>query len=527
MPIAGAFVHAPAMRHLAACARELAATEHARIADLAAAVRRSAAGAAEGWIAASRAAKGWTGLPASLGEEWATGPLPVARFLHLVERLHRDLHRSRAPAPQRLPQPAADGSARWSVPAAPGLADPLLLRGIHAELHTAPDAAPSAPARTGGLALVLGAGNVTATPVLDVLHQVFLLGRAAVLKLSPLHRTLHPHLSAALQPLIDAGLALVLQGDGALGAALSHVEEFDAVHLTGSATTWQRLREDPALAKKQLTAEVGCTTPVLVVPGPWRAGELQHAARELAGFCASNGGALCLAPRVLLTARDWPQRSEFLQALLEQLAALPARAPFHPSAREHFERAAGSPAPERLPPTLRSGLELPRDAALLRSEHFAPVLLELPLPGADPAAWLDGATGTARDELFGSLSAYVVAPPAVRTATHEALDRALVRLPHGTIAINTWTGLGYGLGSVPWGAPATAPVEHGRGTVHGTLGLPARRTVLEAPFRPHPLPPWSPAHRAGAATVRAAARFTFAPSPLRLLAVAANALRSP
>lgn len=517
--------HALDLAPLAEAAQNLRRRNHAHLAGLLAACRRSVDAAAPAWVEASTRAKGWSGIDAATAEEWTSGPLPVARFLHLLQDLHEGLAAGRLPRARPHPQhPHA-----WAALPARGLADPLLLAGYRATLYGEPGTTQHEPPRHGGIALVLGAGNVTATPVLDVLHQVFLQGRAVLLKPSPLHRALAPHFQAALAPLVEAGLLALRDGDAAAGQRFARAPAVDAIHLTGSQGTWAQLCSDPALAGKHLSAEVGCCTPVLVVPGPWRAGELRHVARQLAACCAMNGGATCLAPRVLVTARQWPQRQAFLQCVREALAALPAREPFHPTVRDHFVRATGLTATAAaVPPTLRADLELPRDAALLRSEPFAPVLLELPLAGDDAATFLDLAANTVRDVCYGALAAYVWAPPRLRTQHRAAIDAAIARLPHGTVAINTWAGLGFGLGTTPWGVPPDAAREHGSGWTRGTLCLaPIRRSVVEAPFRPHPQPPWWPGHRAGTATLRALTRYYLAPSLRRLLPTVAFGLRSP
>jgi aldehyde dehydrogenase (NAD(P)+) len=228
---------------------------------------------------------------------------------------------------------------------------------------------------------------------------------------------------------------------------------------------------------------------------------------------------------VLLTASDWPQRPEFLRRLDAALAALPARPPFHPSARAHWQVAAGEPAPAAALPPVRRALGPGRDPSLLAREHFAPVLLDWSLAGGSVEAFLDRASGGVRDHVFGALSCYLFAPPRLRAEHGQAIDVALARLPHGTVAINTWTGLGYGLGSTPWGAPPPAPDAAGRGQVHNAVGLTGvRQVVIEAPFRQLPTPPWLAPDRRAAATLRALAQFYLAPSPLRLLRTALAAV---
>lgn len=474
-------------------------------AALAKACRRSLFAVADELVAASVAAKGWTTIAASEAEEWISGPLPVARFLACVQRMHE------AFANGRLPSLAfAAGS---------------LLAGCRVRVDGA-NSAPLAqhePARHGDVALVLGAGNVTATPLLDVLHQVFLEGRAVVLKPSPLHDPLAAHFLRALAPLVAADLLEVQCGDADAARAMVVDPTFAAIHLTGSAATWAMLHDDPQLAGRTLGAEVGCCTPVLVLPDAWRDAELRRVAAAIAMHVACNGGATCLAPRLVLTARGWPRRAEFLTMLRERLAALPARRPFHLSARADWIAASGrEPTNDTLPAVLRSDLDGTHDAALWSREHFAPVLLELPIDAGTPRDFVDRAAAFVREQVFGSLAAYVFAPRSVDRATLDAATRAL---PHGTIAVNGWAGIGYGLATTPWGVPPDRPWRHGKGFTRGTACVAnVQRVVVETPLAPLPRPPWLATN--GHDLARSLTRHWLCPSIGRLAKTAFHALRS-
>ncbi len=494
---------------------------HADLADLAGACRRSLATELGAFVDASVAAKGAHTVPGATMEELASGPLPIARFLALVEGLHRGLQRGELPALRRLPRTADDVQAFSAMPA-PGLGDRLLLSGCRASIETDEAASPAPPPRRGGVALVLGAGNVTATPLLDVLHQVFLEGRAAVLKASPLHERLVPCFERALAPLVAGDLFAVVPGDADTGRRLVSAPGFTAVHLTGSTATWAAVRASSP-PDRAVSAEVGCCTPALVLPVEWRPADLHRVARQLAVFVACNGGATCLAPRVVVTASGWRQRESFVAALRRELALLPARDPFHPGARAAYAAASGAEAANGpLPPTLRDGVDADRDASLFAEERFAPVLLETAIGAADPDAWARSAGAFVRERMFGSLAAYVFAPRGERRHTTNA-TRAL---PHGTIAVNCWAGLGYGLGVVPWGVPSGRPWQHGAGWSRGTACVPdPRRVVVEAPLRPVPTPPWLRPGARGAPILRSLTHHYLQPAPHRLVATVLHALR--
>jgi aldehyde dehydrogenase (NAD(P)+) len=91
--------------------------------------------------------------------------------------------------------------------------------------------------------------------------------------------------------------------------------------------------------------------------------------------------------------------------------------------------------------------------------------------------------------------------------------------------VNTWTGLGYGLGTTPWGVPPGAPRDHGSGFAHQLAPQPIRRVVVASPLRPWPTPPWLPHARHGAATLRALTLHTLRPSLATLARTVLHAVR--
>ena len=85
------------------------------------------------------------------------------------------------------------------------------------------------------------------------------------------------------------------------------------------------------------TAELGCVTPVLVVPGSWSAADMRFQARQVAGMVAQNASFNCNAAKVLVVARGWLQRETFLRLVDEELARTPPRKAYYPGAEERYE----------------------------------------------------------------------------------------------------------------------------------------------------------------------------------------------
>ena len=67
--------------------------------------------------------------------------------------------------------------------------------------------------------------------------------------------------------------------------------------------------------KKEVTGELGCVTPYIVVPGEWSTSDLEYHAGAIATGKSHNAGHNCLAAEIIITAADWPQRQQFLDIL--------------------------------------------------------------------------------------------------------------------------------------------------------------------------------------------------------------------
>jgi hypothetical protein len=277
------------------------------------------------------------------------------------------------------------------------------------------------------------------------------------------------------------------------------------------------------------------------VPGRWSRRELDHQVENVVTMLVNNAGFNCTTSRVIVTARSWPQREAFLDGIRRRLGELPTRLAFYPGAaarygafREAHPEAEliGTAAEGHLPWMLIAGLS--PDAAddpAYRVEAFCSVTAETPLDAPDAAAFLDTAVAFVNERVWGTLNATVIADPrTVRDAAiRPALERAIDGLRYGTVALNTWSAAGYGIGITPWGAapgnPRTA-IGSGTGWVHNPLMFErVEKVVIRGPFVVWPKPPWYTSHRTALPLMQEMARFEADGRPTRLVPVAWQALR--
>ncbi|WP_028476001.1 aldehyde dehydrogenase family protein [Nocardia sp. CNY236] len=516
------------------------------------------------WVRAARVVKDLDANSPLVGEEWMTGPLALLQATAALSKTLAALEAGRSPL-TGVGLSKAPG-ARVAVPILPrGIFDQLLLNGFRGQVWLRPGVDAEAareraglaqldPTSTGGIGAVLGAGNITSIPPLDLLYELYAHNRVVALKLNPITDPLFTVFEMIFEPLLELGVLRILTGDAVQGSYLVHHRAVAHVHMTGSAQThdtivWgpgtagaQRRAADRPLLDKTITSELGGVSPTIVVPGAWSDADLRYQAEHVATHRLHNGGYNCVAAQVVVLSAQWDRKHEFLAELRHALNRAPRRTPYYPGSDTRVATAlAAYPQAQRLD-TGRVLIEaLPAtDTPLLDTEYFSPVLgvVELPATGSD---FLQHAVDFANTELTGTLGANVIVPPPTIRRLGAAFDRALERLRYGTIAVNAWTGLAFLTPYASWGAfpgHTLADVQSGIGVVHNAFLLDdVERTVIRGPFRPaprsvttgelalSPKPPWFVDNRTAATTGRKLTEFYADPAPAKLPGLLLSALR--
>jgi acyl-CoA reductase-like NAD-dependent aldehyde dehydrogenase len=524
------------LTRLAAGGSRLASLPAAARAQLARDTARAVAVAADRWVEAAVAIKTEGGSPADpahasvVAEETATGPLATMRLLLTTCRVWKEIGRYGRPRPVRLPRvihaaAGADGPA--SFVALDVLPEPRLLDGAIFQGHRAVvrcvnpggfdafeeswRAEAAGRPRSGGVAAVLGAGNVTGLAPADAICQIFEHGRAAIVKLHPLHAPLEAVYRDAFAPLLAAELLAFTSGGPELARGLCDSPAVTQIHLTGGRAAFDALvwgdggprppGASPVLAKP-VTCELGNVTPWVLVPGRYTPRQLQFQADLVAASIANNTSFNCIATKCLVTARQWPQREAFLGLVAKRLESLPSRRAWYPGAVAAWEEATGrtAPADGTLPCMVVTGIDPREDRRLLDREWFAPVAAEVPLDATDIEAFCTAAAAFTRS-LPGSLAAAVTIPATLDARDRRRAELLAEHLRYGVVAVNTWAALAYAVASVPWGGypgGTLAEPASGIGHVHDPLLLPlVHNTIFRAPLTTRMTPAWVPWHRSG------------------------------
>jgi acyl-CoA reductase-like NAD-dependent aldehyde dehydrogenase len=496
---------------------------------------------ADRWAETGARIKGLLPTDVLAGEEWLAGVMPTLRNARLLAEAMRAGGQRRPPQLRTLPSGQVVARVHPAT-----LMERLMFTGVTADvwIEKGKPASQGAIYREkkseGRVCLVLGGGNVSSIPPMDALYKLFVEDEVVLLKMNPVNEALGPVLELALRPLIQEGVLAVITGGADVGAHAAEHPKIGSLHVTGSdrtydAIVWGRDPEERARRKaagekqndRSFTAELGCVTPVIVVPGPWSASDIRFQARHVASMVTQNASFNCNAAKVIVTARGWLQREAFLDALHEELRKTPARKAYYPGAQERYRAFVASypeaivlggvpadAAGEVVPWTAIPDVSSDAGGYALTNEAFCGVVAEVTLDvaeseggmmrdrdhgGPSAARFLEQAVAFANDRCWGTLSCCLLVHPVIDEEHHEAVARAVTDLRYGGIGINTWPGVIYGLVTPSWGAypgHRAEDIQSGAGVVHNAFMFDhPEKSVVRAPFRIRPTPAWFSDHR--------------------------------
>jgi len=522
---------------------------------------------ARGWVETAARKKQLPAGSPLIGEEWTSGPYALMSacngLMHTLGQMDGKAFLEHLPTRELV-------TGQMAVKVLPHtIWDHLLLSGVKAEIWMQKGVNPSnlsknaavaydvpPNARTGKVALILGAGNIASIAPLDVFQKLFLENQVAILKMNPVNDYLTEYLEIALKPLIDRDALRIVKGDGAAGAYLTTHDLVDELHITGAAATHDAIvwgvGEEAVMNRKagtpkntrRFTSELGAVCPTIVVPGPWSAADIRFQAEHLATQKLHNSGFNCVACQVLVMPKGWDKAADLL-GNLRSVMQKSQRLAYYPGAKDRLETFTDH---AQNPDSVDRGVapsvvinHLDDSEWFHETEVFAPAMSLHELDAPDAETYLRSAVEFANTSLRGTLGANIlIHPRTIRKIGKRRFEEIIAELRYGTIAINAWTGLGFLMTNCPWGAfpgHTLEDVQSGIGTVHNTFMLEnTERTVVSAPWRPFPRgllslqftllprPPWFITNRKQDKVGKLLTQFQYKPSWFKLPRIFLNAL---
>ncbi len=479
---------------------------------------------ADSWATATNRKRALPNNEAAGAEPWLTEIVPTMRNVRLL------LHALEAGGQPKLPKVwSREGGQQVAKVFPADSFDVALFTGITGEIWMEPGqpatqgeiyrAKDRGEFGEGGIGLVLGAGNVGSILPTDALYKLFVEDEVVIIKTNPVNDYLGPSWEAMLKPLIDEGFAAIVHGGAEVGIHLCNHDDVGTIHITGSDRTYdaivwgvgddveERKAANNPRNPRPVSAELGCVTPVFVVPGDWSESDIRYHARGIASMVTNNASFNCVAAKALVTATGWKQRDAFLAAFREELAAVPARKAYYPGAEDRYQAFLDSyPNAEKLgddaegvvPWTIIPDVKPTRDEYALCNEAFCGVIADVTIDAANASEFLDKIVTFGNDVIWGTLSCTLIIDGKTEKRLKSQFERTIAELRYGGVAINVFSGFIFAMATPTWGAypgHSTADIRSGAGVVHNAYLLDhPQRSIVRAPFRIRPTPVWFEGH---------------------------------
>lgn len=483
---------------------------------------------AAAWAETDRQIKGIPEDSVTRGEGWITGPAPTVFCLTTIKHTLEQILETGRPQPPGIRE-RTDGQTVVDV-FPTNIWEKLVFQGYTHEVRLLPGVSVEqakermgriyqAEKDDGGIALVLGAGNVSSIAPTDVFYKLFAEDRVCILKMNPVNERIGPHLEKALAPLVIDGYLRIVYGGATEGAYLTQHNLVTEVHITGSDKTHdvivfgpgeegaQRKAKNQPILDKPMSSELGNVTPIIVVPGPWKQSDINYQGDNIASMLTQNAGFNCVAGRVIVTHRSWSGRGPLVNAVRDSLRRAEPRKPYYPGAVDRWRQyidahpeaeTFGPKGADTVPFTLIANLdEDAPDEMAFTTEAFCGVFSEVGLeaPTSIPD-YLAKAVEFVNTKVWGQLSASIIVHPKSMKDPEvaKAVEQAIDDLEYGNVAVNHWAAVPFGMMQATWGSyPGNTPddIGSGIGIVHNSFMLEdVQKGVMRGPFKPPLKPYW-------------------------------------
>ena len=471
---------------------------------------------AEDWAMAGSKAKGLDPNSPLSGEEWIGGPYAFLNWMQYMKKTLQKLNSGKSAIDNLKISERPNGQTVARV-YPNNIFEKLILSNSYIDVWMKEGVTPKNLEDSvalfykqhnpkGGVTLVLGAGNVSSIVPLDIFYKLYVEGEVVMIKMNPINDYLGPIFEKIFAPFIENGFIKFAYGGGDVGAYLTHHDDVETIHITGSGRTHdvivfgsgeegqRRKSENRPVLNKPISSELGGISPTIVVPGPWSKGDFKFQAENIATQKLQNAGHNCIATQVLIMPEEWIGTEKLLHEVEKTITNAESRPAYYPGAGDRQNAARQHPKAKVLDSgvgrTIIYDVDTHLDEPCFTDEYFSPVLTTVSISGKDPAVFLLEAVKFANEKLDGTLGANIIIHPKTIKAHKVALDSAIADLRYGGIGVNTWCALAFLGAGAAWGAypgHTLDDIQSGNGVVHNAfLFDKPQKTVATGPFRNFP-----------------------------------------
>ena len=363
------------------------------------------------------------------------------------------------------------------------------------------------------ITLVLGAGNFSSIPYLDVLYHLITRKSVILLKLNPVNEYLKPVFEKVFQNFIERGYIIVTTGNIDESKYMATHPGINHIHLTGSDKTYEDIvygreltlkeKKSKAISKvnnKAITSELGNVTPIIIHPGKWSTSDIKYQARKIVTAKLNNNGFNCIAAQVVVLPDGWGQTDTLIKYVKHYMNKAKDRKAYYPESIERLEKLEKDKGYERVNALTCVTPHLTREIKSYSKyeidEVWSTTIYFKKIEYSTNEEFANNAIDYCNDELWGNLGVSVIIKDHERKFNKHITNLYIDKLNYGTVSINEWAAIGYIIPQLPWGGyPGNRDndVQSGQSVVHNSMLFESPlKGVVNTKFRISRLidPPW-------------------------------------
>ena len=339
------------------------------------------------------------------------------------------------------------------------------------------------------ITLVLGAGNFSSIPYLDVLYHLITRKSVILLKLNPVNEYLKPVFEKVFQSFIERGYIIVTTGNIDESKYMANHPGINNIHLTGSDKTFEDIvygreltekeRKSKSLSKinnKPITSELGNVTPIIIHPGKWSTSDIKYQARKIVTAKLNNNGFNCIAAQVVVLPDGWGQTETLIKFVKHYMSKANERKAYYPESIERLEKLEKDKGYERVNALSCVTPHLTREIKAYSKfeidEVWSSTIYFKKIEYTSVENFANKAIDYCNDELWGNLGVSVIIKDHDRKFNKHITNLYVDKLNYGTVPINEWAAIGYIIPQLPWGGfPGNRDndIQSGQSVVHNSM----------------------------------------------------------
>ena len=363
------------------------------------------------------------------------------------------------------------------------------------------------------ITLVLGAGNFSSIPYLDVLYHLITRRSVILLKLNPVNEYLKPVFEKVFKNFIERGYIIVTNGNINESKYMAAHPGINHIHLTGSDKTYEdivygreltdnerSIKTVPKVNSKPITSELGNVTPIIIHPGKWSTSDIKYQARKIVTGKLNNNGFNCIAAQVVVLPDGWGHTETLIKYVKYYMNKAKDRKAYYPDSIERLTKLEKDKSYERVNSLSCTTPHLTREIKAYNKyeldEVWSSTIYFRKIAYSNAEDYVKKATDYCNNELWGNLGVSVIIKDHNNKFNKHITRSYIENLRYGTIAINEWAAIGYIIPQLPWGGfPGNKDndIQSGQSFVHNSMLFESPlKGIVETKFRISRLidPPW-------------------------------------